>query len=161
MSPAMMNAKHLTRDPARGPDGYARRVVLALSAAALAGLSACQTPKAPDEPLPAEVARRLETVRGERTDYPSFADVPPAPTDLRTPAQWAEVVGQLEGRGAQVGSWPQRNPAWLTDPEGDARRFQALTAIGPADLPRPDQRERTEAFAETLRQRTVPPAPID
>ena len=158
----MMNAKHLTRDPARvRREGYPRTVVLALSAAALSALAACATPEALDEPLPAEVAQRLETVRRERTEYPSFADVPPVPTDLRTPAQWAQLVRQLEGRGAQVGAWPQRNPAWLTDPEGDARRLQALTALAPEDRPRPDQGKLTEAFAETLRQRTVPPPRID
>jgi hypothetical protein len=125
-------------------------------------LSACQTPQTtPAEPLPAEVVRRLETVRDERTEFPTFADVPARPTNLRTPAQWAEIVGQLETRGAVVGSWPQRNPAWITDPEGDARRLQAQTNVAPGDMPRADQRQRTEAFAETLRQRTEPPARID
>ena len=156
----MMNAKHLTRDPAgRGP-GYARRVVLALSAAALAALSACAAPKTPDGPIPAEVARRLETVRSERTAYPRFSDVPPQPGDLRTPAQWAQAVRQVEGRGARVAAWPRQNPAWLTDPEGDARRLQAQTRVAPEDMPRPDQRQLTEAFAEAQRQRSQPPAPI-
>lgn len=158
----MMNAKPLTRDPPRvGREKYARRVVLALSAAGLSALAACATPKTSEEPLPAEVAQRLETVRRERTDYPNFADVPPAPGDLRTPAQWAQLVRQLEGRGAQVGSWPQRNPAWLTDPEGSARRLLALSRVAPEDLPRPDQRQRTEAFADALRQRAVPPDKLD
>ncbi len=98
----MMNASH-------------RKVVLALAGAGLCGLSACQTPQTtPAEPLPAEVARRLETVREERTEFPSFADVPARPANLRTPAQWAQIVQQLETRGAVVGSWPQRNPAWIT-----------------------------------------------
>ncbi|HEX8660401.1 MAG TPA: hypothetical protein VF686_00940 [Brevundimonas sp.] len=106
------------------------------------------------------MARRLETVRGERTAYPSFADVPPQPADLRTPAQWAQAVGQVESRGAQVAAWPARNPAWLTDPEGDARRLQAQTRVAPQDMPRADQRQITDAFAQGLRQRTEPPPPI-
>jgi hypothetical protein len=171
----MMNAKHLTRDPAglevggsgraarpSTPGAYPKKVVLALSAAGLCALSACQTPQTTlAEPLPAEVARRLETVREERTEFPTFGAIPAPPANLRTPAQWAQIVGQLETRGAVVGSWPQRNPAWITDPEGDARRLQAQTYVAPADMPRPDQIQRTEAFAETLRKRTVPPARID
>ena len=144
----MMNASH-------------RKVVLALAGAGLCGLSACQTPQtAPTEPLPAEVARRLETVRGERTAYPRFSDVPPQPADLRTPAQWAQAVRQVEARGGQVAAWPRQNPAWLTDPVGDARRLQALTRVAPEDMPRPDQRQLTEAFAEAQRQRSEPPPPI-
>jgi len=150
MTPPMMNAKH-------------RRVVLAASAAAaLVGLAACQTPRiSPAEPLPAEVARRLETVREERTEFPSFADVPAPPANLRTPAQWAQIVQGLETRGAVVGSWPQRNPAWLIDPEATARRLQVLTEVAPTEIPSEDQRRLTEAFAETLRRRAEPPPPID
>ena len=144
----MTKAKHL-------------RVVLALTAAAAAGLSACATPDTtPAEPIPEEVARRLESVRGERTAFPRFENIPAAPTNLRTPAQWAQVVNALEERGERVGSWPQRNPAWITDPEADARALQARTRVAPEDMPRADQLQRTEAFANTLRARTVPPPPI-
>ena len=153
----MMNAKHLTRDPAGRGAGYGRRVVLALSAAVLAALAACAAPRTSGDPIPAEVARRLETVRGERTAYPNFGDVPPQPADLRTPAQWAQAVRQVETRGAQVAAWPARNPPWITDPAGDARRLQAQTRVAPEDMPRPDQGRITEAFAEGLRQRTQPP----
>lgn len=140
-----MNAKHLV-------------VVLALAAA---GLSACATPQAPTEPLPAEVAQRLETVRRERTAFPSFADLPPPPRNLRSPPQWAAAVQAVETRGAVVGSWPERNPAWITDVAGDAARLQAQTRLQPGDIPPPDQVQRTEAFARTLRQRTEPPPPIE
>jgi hypothetical protein len=142
----MKNAKHLV-------------VVLGLTASG--SLAACATPKAPSEPLPAEVAQRLETVRRERTDYPSFADIPPPPQNLRTPPEWAQAVQAVETRGAVVGSWPARNPAWVTNPEGDAARLQALTRVDPALIPPPDQGQRTEAFAESLRQQLNPPPPIE
>jgi len=141
----MKNAKHLV-------------VVLGLSAAG--GLSACATPRTPAEPLPAEVAQRLETVRRERTDYPSFADLPAPPQNLRAPAQWAEAVQAVETRGAVGGSWPARNPAWITDVPGDAARLQSQTRLQAGDIPPADQRQRTEAFAQTLRQRTDPPPAI-
>ena len=137
------------------------RVVLALSGLALVGLSACATPETPSEPIPAEVARRLESVRGERTEFPSFAEIPAPPANLRTPAQWAEVVRAVEDRGERVGSWPQRNPAWLTNPERDAAELQARTRVAPDDMPRADQRQRTEAFAASIRARTVPPPRLD
>lgn len=145
----MKKAKHL-------------RVVLALSAAGISALTACATPDtSAKEPIPAEVARRLETVRAERDSFPRFEDIPAAPKNLRTSKQWAGVVGALETRGERVGSWPERNPAWITDPQADAARLQGLTRVAPDDLPRPDQLQRTEAFAAGVRALTVPPARLD
>jgi len=141
----MMNAKPLT-------------VVLAL--AGLAALSGCATPQTAAEPLPAEVERRLETIRAERTDYPRFQDIPSAPQNLRTPGQWSQAVGAVETRGGVVGTWAARNPAWITDPEGDGARLQARTVVAPQDMPRPDQQALTEAFAASLRAQAIPPEPI-
>ena len=146
MTRSMKNAKNL-------------RVVLALSGLGL--LAACATPQPPAEPLPAEVASRLETVRRERTEYPRFSDIPAAPQNLPTPAQWAAKVQAVEAQGEVIGRWPAANPAVVTDPTIDAARLQALTRVDPADIPPPDQAARTEAFAESVRQTMIPPPPVE
>jgi len=112
------------------------------------------------EPLPAEVARRLETVRTERTDYPSFADIPVTPTDVRTPAQWGQAVAAVKGAGRRITEWAAANPPEIADPDAYAAQARRELGVGPEDIPPPDQAARIEALAAELRARTTPPPPI-
>lgn len=132
--------------------------------AALA-LSACalvpeRTASAPSEPLPEAVAQRLETVRGERTAYPSFRDIPSTPSDVRTPAQWAQAVGAVKGAGNALTEWNAANPPEIGDVSAYAVQARRELGIGPNDVPPPDQAARIEALARELRARTTPPPPI-
>lgn len=134
-----------------------------LAATALA-LSACalvpeRTVSTRTEPLPEEVARRLETVRGERTAYPSFGDIPSTPSDVRTPAQWAEQVRVIKGRGRELTDWAVQNPAEISNPETFGAQARGELGVGPGDAPPADQNARTEALARSLRFTPPPPIP--
>jgi hypothetical protein len=136
------------------------RVPLGL-AAALGLLAACQSapkPQRSEAPLPAEIAQRLETVRGERPGYPGFGDVPPPPANVRTAEQWREFVVGVEGTGGELQAWPVQNPVARVDISRYVAGAQAATAPG-GPPPPPDQQARTEAWAERMRQLARPPAP--
>jgi hypothetical protein len=137
--------------------------VLALAGAACA-LSACalvpqRSADAGSEPLPEEVARRLETVRDERTEYPSFRDIPATPTDVRTPAQWAQAVGEVKAEGRALDAWAAANPPEIQDVAAYAAQARAGLGVGPQDAPPADQNARTEALARSMRFTPPPPIP--
>ena len=136
-----------------------RRLLLLCVPAAL--LAACEsTPKrqAAAEPLPPQVVRRLETVRGERMAYPRFRDIPPAPTDVRTPEQWAQLVRAVQAEGSELTQWAAQNPVWITDTARlvEAAR-RAVADAGPP--PPPDSRAQTEAFVQRMRELAIAPPP--
>ena len=128
----------------------------------LALLAACQSaprePQGAQTPLPAEIARRLETVRTERTDYPAFSDIPAPPGNVRTPEQWREFVLATQGQGTALARWVAANPPENTNLAGYLVQARAaLDSAGPP--PPPDQQAQTEAWAQQMRQAAVPPPP--
>ncbi|HEX8569668.1 MAG TPA: hypothetical protein VF699_07065 [Caulobacteraceae bacterium] len=128
----------------------------------LALLAACQTgsrePQRAEAPLPAEISRRLETVRSERTDFPEFSEIPAPPAGVRTVEQWREFVVSTQGQGTALARWVAANPPENTDLPGYlARARAALDNAG--DPPSADQRVQTEAWAQRMRQAAVPPPP--
>lgn len=139
-------------------------LALCALAAAASALSACalvpqRTADTRAEPLPEEVARRLETVRGERTAYPSFRDIPVTPTDVRTPGQWAQSVAAVKGEGRALTRWSVANPPEISDVAGYAAQARAAIGVGPEDAPPADQDARTEALARSMRFTPPPPIP--
>jgi hypothetical protein len=148
------------------PAPFANRSALAVYALAgtACALSACalvpqRTVDTRGEPLPEEVARRLETVRGERTEYPSFRDIPSTPTDVRTPAQWAQSVADVKGEGRALTAWAAANPPEVADVAAYAAQARAGLGVGPQDAPPVDQDARTEALARSMRFTPPPPIP--
>lgn len=130
------------------------------------GLSACAL--VPQErastratPLPDALNRRLDTVRDERAEYPSFRDIPVTPSDVRTPAQWAQAVSAVKGSGQSLIAWKAANPPAVADVDAYAAQARRALGIGPGDVPPPDQAQRIEALARELRARTTPPPPLD
>jgi hypothetical protein len=131
-----------------------------LSACATAPAEAPRREAKPRQPLPADVARRLEAVRAERDRYPSFHDIPVTPTDVRTPVQFRQAVQKIKGEAEEVTGFLTRTPIEIANPESFAQQARRELGVGPEDVPPPDQAARIEALARELRRRAEPPPPI-
>ena len=136
--------------------------VAALSGALLSGCATApaEAPRReakPRQPLPAEVARRLEVVRGEREGYPSFRDIPVTPSDVRTPVQFRQAVQTIKGQAAEISATVARLPVDIPNPDIYAQQARRELGVGPGDVPPPDQAAQIEALARELRARANPP----
>lgn len=128
---------------------------LSMSAcAALPGLPDMRTlPVDPASPVAADV-ERAERITGP---VPSFASIPPKPTDMRPAAVYkAEVTDVVQDRRA-LSQWAAANPEMNTDTEGFAAAQRAKLA---EEQPVPAEREKElEAFAKKLRDAAQAPNP--
>lgn len=129
-------------------------------AAVAALLSGCVTnPVAsakvdPNSPIAAEVAKLTKNDR----DYPTFSEIPPAPTDLRPVqvyGQRAQTVVAARDR-LQAATAPN---TWALTGNTTAFAAGARRAAGP-DLG-PSTAADTEAFANAVRKRATPPPPAN
>jgi hypothetical protein len=131
------------------------RILGSVSACAL--LAACavnpftEAKVDPRSPVAGEVAK---AARGN-ADYPSFQEIPPAPTDVRPLALYGREAAALDQARADLeretapGTWA------LTGT--DTFAAEARRAAGPEfQAPAP---ANTEAYARELRQRATPPPP--
>ena len=105
------------------------------------------------------VAATVQAAARKDYPYPSFRDVPPRPTDVRSAdAYKAGVVGQIGERRAVKG-WVAANPAMAGDSEGFAATGRAAI---PADAIRPlgaAGTQETEAYAARVREQGAAPPP--
>ena len=135
--------------------------MLILAAGAL--LAGCVIRPDPIDPTSA-VAAEAKAVSKAHYKTPSFRDVPPTPTDVRTAAAYkADVVGTVvERRGLE--RWAAGHPPLTTDStEGFAEAGRAALAPAlavQASLPSDVGTADTDAFADRLRQRATPPPPL-
>lgn len=133
----------------------AARVLACLGAAAL--LSGCvgnpfkAAAVDPASPVAAEVAKAAR----HNTDFPSFAEIPAKPNDVRPLEMFGQAAAEVELARAQLEADTAPGTWTLNDTEGFANR--ARTDAGP-DVAPGDPRD-TEAFAEDLRRRATPPPP--
>jgi hypothetical protein len=105
----------------------------------------------PRSPIAAEVAR---TARAN-TRYPTFADIPKRPTDVRPLRAYGQAVDRLEAAGAELERATAPETWTLSNTEAFAA--EARREAGPA-LPPPNPAD-TEAYAAELRRRATPPPP--
>ena len=98
-----------------------------------------------------DVARMART----GTDYPTFADIPPVPTDQRPIGQWGKEADKLETASADLERKTAPN-TWTLD---GTERFQARAQAeaGPDNTGATSSTAATEAFARQLRERATPP----
>lgn len=104
-----------------------------------------------DSPINAEVAR----VKANPGPYPTFADIPTAPADLRAQGSWTQSQAEIEtGAGVltslQAPAADGRSDAWAKSTRAGA----GLDSISP---PPADNAARIEAYAAQLRERATPP----
>lgn len=120
-------------------------------------LAGCANPFAtaqvdPNSPVAAEV----EQMASVRRPFPTFADIPPVPTDQRPVAEWGRQVAQLKTAGAQLERATADNTWTLQGTAAFAAR--ARTQAGPT-IDTTSTTPATEAFARQLRERATPPPP--
>lgn len=120
-------------------------------------VSGCANPFAtaqvdPNSPVAAEVDRLAR----ENRPFPTFADIPPAPTDQRPVAEWGQQVEKLKTAAAQLDRATAPNTWTLQGTDRFATRARAQA--GPA-IDANSTTPATEAFARQLRERATPPPP--
>lgn len=136
----------------------ALRIGAALGCLTLAaGLSACAAgPFAPaglDKSSAA--AGQISALTSASKSYPSFADIPPAPSDVRPDRAWGKAAAEIEADGAALAAATAPSTWTLSGTDSFAARAQA--AAGPAA--EGSTTAATEAFAKQARQRATPPPP--
>jgi hypothetical protein len=89
--------------------------------------------------------------------WPTFADIPELPADLRTAEAWRDAVAEQEADGL----FTQRNAAeetWsLSGTEAFAADLRARVAAVDVQAPTQAEMAESEAYARALRARATPP----
>jgi hypothetical protein len=107
------------------------------------------------------VAEQVRQAPNTPGGYPRFKDVPPAPTDLRTPGDWRAAVTDTWRIKLATETTAQRIPFSLSDSEDWAKTRRAMI---PADQTAPapsDSAAQSDAYAQALRERATPPPPLN
>jgi len=105
----------------------------------------------PNSPVAGDVAKLTS---GDK-DYPSFTEIPPAPTDVRPVRMYGERAAALEAARDQLDQATAPNTWTLGATSAFAAR--ARSDAGP-DYSAPSATD-TEAFATAVRKRATPPPP--
>ena len=147
-APLRLFANPLNKPPLRG--------LLACAGAAtlLAGCMSnplAEAPVDPNSPVAEDVAR----IANEQREFPTFADIPPMPTDQRPAAEWGQQAAKMVVARTQLEQKTAPN-TWTLD--GTARfAARARAAAGPDIDAATSTTASTEAFARDLRERATPP----
>lgn len=128
----------------------------------LTGLAACASPFTPppaDPSSPVAAAADAAAKSSKRAGKPTFAEIPPIPTDVRQPVQFKAAVGE-EKRAADKLKRETAPETWtLSDTEGYASKARSSAKVPAPAAPTEADRAATEAFAKAARDRaTAPPS---
>lgn len=148
-------------------NGDAREILaikarLLLSTAAALSLCACVSvpvvepyaDSAVDPNSPAAAA--IQAQAAETGVYPTFADIPQTPADIRSNEGWRLAVAGTEGERDELLRAVAPSTFTLGDSEGFAADVRAMIADAPAAPTAADAAE-TEAWAARMRERATPP----
>lgn len=105
----------------------------------------------PSSPIAAEVAQAGRA----KTGYPSFAAIPPRPTDIRPARGYAREAAAIEQARADLEAMTAPETWSLSETDEFAKKARAEAGSEPA----PQSTGETAAFAETQRKRATPPPP--
>jgi hypothetical protein len=147
-----------------GETGKIIRLGVVLGGVAIS-IAACASPIAnPFKPPPANpdspVADAANRAAKEHGRYPTFADIPPVPTDVRTAAQYKDTVAAQQRVRDKVAREGAIETFTLngTEPFADQARTRAKRPN--FEIPTQEDRARTDAFAKAARDRaSAPPRP--
>jgi hypothetical protein len=106
----------------------------------------------PSSPVAADVAAAEQTT----APIPSFASVPPKPTDVRSAAAYKGQVVDVVGARRSLSGWEAANPPLATDTEAyaEAQRAKLADQHAVSDA----QQAESEAFAKKLRDAAGAPS---
>jgi hypothetical protein len=135
---------------------------LLFSAAGLLVLSACVG--IPNEPYAnaavdgnSSAARQVSAAAAQDAPYPTFADIPQAPGDVRSVEGWNIAVNGTQAERAQLLAETALSTFSLSDTQGFVAAQRAAIAYDPADVPSAGQAAESAAWARKMRERATPP----
>lgn len=129
-----------------------RAAVLALACLAAGACTTVQTATTGKSMAP-EVA----SISRAEQSFPSFADIPPEPKDLRPLAAWGKAADATEADRLALEGATADNTWTLTGTEAFAAK--ANREAGPAPTSFASTTPATEAYVRELRRRATPPSP--
>jgi len=131
-----------------------RAIFASAAAAALGGALAAHAATPSPTQSPATTAAIAEARKSAH--WPTFASVPPAPTDVRPAKAWKSAVMTTRGEGAELALAAAAEPWTLHDSEGWANE-ERDAATPPPQITAASSAADTEAYAAALRARATPP----
>jgi hypothetical protein len=135
---------------------------LLFSAAGLFVLGACaSTRNEPYANAPVDgnssAATQVAAAAAQNAPFPTFADIPQAPGDVRSVEGWNIAVNGTEAERARLLAETAPSTFSLANTEGFIAAERAAIAYDPADVPSADQAAETAAWAKRMRERATPP----
>lgn len=110
-----------------------------------------------DAQSPAAAAVQAEAAKPRA--WPTFADIPPPPADVRDAAGWREAVVDQEAEGTYTARNAAEDTWSLTATESFAARAKAEVDAVSVHAPTDAEIAESEAYARALRKRATPPPP--
>jgi len=129
---------------------------LALGWAGGAATAAAQPTLRPPPVNPNPVTEQAIAAASKTTVYPTFAQVPPLPKDVRSISAWKASVTSIKDEGVELAQMAAAEPWTLGDTASWAARERA-EASPPPPVTAASSQGDTEAFAAAMRARAIPP----
>jgi hypothetical protein len=132
------------------------------AAIALASLCACATEAdiakrsqiAPDS----AVSKAIAEAQAHPGAYPTFAQFPKKPTDIRAAGSWDQARASLSADAAKLTAVANQTVE-MPDPDAYAKRLRATAGLDAIPVPGPETAAELDAYARELRERATPPPP--
>ncbi|HEY1426314.1 MAG TPA: hypothetical protein VGF50_06545 [Caulobacteraceae bacterium] len=129
---------------------------VALIGAGLAAPACAQPTLKPPPVHPNAATEQAFAEAAKAAPFPTFAQIPPLPKDVRGMSAWKASVMTMKGEGAQLAEAAATEPWTLGDTEGWAAR-ERTEAAPPPPITQASSPADTEAFAAAMRARATPP----
>ncbi len=134
-------------------------VLAAATVCACAGLPGNET-FAPSPALASSpVAQEVLANDAKAGPYPTFAEVPPTPQDIRPASAWSNAIIETLNARRQMEALAQVTPLTLSDSEAFAAAARAQAKAPPPPTETRREAEQTDIFARQQRERATLPSP--